>query len=493
MNIVTNSLSPAPRALTASRPQPEKNCEITNFGGNQTWKATCYQPQSEEAVLEILRQHKDQTIRPRGSLHSWSDVAVSDGVTLDMSALNQVRMVEIGSRALARVGAGASLQTVLDTLHSQSERTLPTLGAIKKQTISGAISTGTHGSGKQSLSHFIEGVRVAAYDPETGEPKVFEYRDGEQLQAARCGLGCMGVILSVDVATTPKYLVHEKVATHPTLESVLERYEEAPLTQFLLVPYRWDYAAFERTPVEMRELSTWESVKAGLHRVFNTVGVDVLFHAALKGAMMIGDGAVKNFLKLSPHLLLKTEVTADSEQILTMGHDYFRHEEMELFVPESQLAESVELVRYVTDTFADEEPEPAPAVETALREMGMWDELQDKKGSYVQHYPFFFRKVLPEDTLISMGASLEAPSYSLSVFTYKRPDDREEYYDFCSLLARALTRQNETRLHWGKHFPLTKEEVEPLYPEMETFRDLAQRTDPEGVFRNAYTERVLGL
>lgn len=46
------------------------------------------------------------------------------------------------------------------------------------------------------------------------------------------------------------------------------------------------------------------------------------------------------------------------------------------------------------------------------------------------------------------------------------------------------------RLHWGKHFPLGFTDICPLYPEMEKFRELCARNDPNGVFRNSYTARA---
>jgi alditol oxidase len=49
------------------------------------------------------------------------------------------------------------------------------------------------------------------------------------------------------------------------------------------------------------------------------------------------------------------------------------------------------------------------------------------------------------------------------------------------------------RPHWGKVFTAERSAVAPLYPRFEDFRDLAHRMDPTGKFRNAYTERVLGL
>jgi hypothetical protein len=128
-----------------------------------------------------------------------------------------------------------------------------------------------------------------------------------------------------------------------------------------------------------------------------------------------------------------------------------------------------------------------------LRAIGLFDELLPHRGEYVQHYPFFFRRVMPEETLVSMAASMTEPSYSISVFTYDRPGRRTQYYTFCSFLARALNRLVAARLHWGKHFPLQYADIAPLYPEMGHFRALCQGNDPAGVFRNWYTARVLRL
>lgn len=489
----------APRFYTPARaaatPQEPPVKQQTNFGGNRVWESHLYQPGTDAEVLEILERHKNGHVRPMGSKHSWSDVAVSDDVTLDMSRFNKVEVLQgEDGESFARIGGGARLQDICDTLHATSDQTMPTLGAIKRQTISGAISTGTHGSGRQSLSHYVTRVKVAAYDKTTGQPKIFEYTSGDELKAARCGLGCTGVILEVDMKTRPKYLVEEKVVHHKTLDDVLARYPDRPLTQFTMTPYRWDFTAWERQAVPNRELSLKEKVKAQLFRAYNTAGVDVMFHLLLKGSLMIGDSAVKNLMKLSPHLVVSNvERVDDAEKVLTLGHHYFRHEEMELFVPESKLKGATELIKAATEVFSGESKTVPPAVEKQLREAGTYDELMANHGTYTQHYPFFFRKVMPEDTLISMASSAREPYFSISVFTYNPPEDRGNYGKFCSFLARTLNDRTGARLHWGKHFPLGQTEMAQAYPNMDRFKEICQATDPNGVFRNQYTDRVLGL
>ena len=136
---------------------------LQNFGGNVHWTPShYYQPKTEQKLLAILEQHKGEQVRAVASLHSWSPVAATRGVTLDLRALDGVRV--LAQEESVWLGAGCTIQRALQQLRKK-DWTLPTLGAIKKQTIAGAISTGTHGSGSPGLSHFVQAVRLARYCP----------------------------------------------------------------------------------------------------------------------------------------------------------------------------------------------------------------------------------------------------------------------------------------------------------------------------------------
>ena len=414
-------------------------------------------------------------------------------VCLDLSRMTGVEpFVKDGSR-FVRVAAGCTLQNLLDKLHAATDQTLPTLGAVTKQTIAGAISTGTHGSGLQSLSHFVAAVRMAAYDS-ASRATIYEYQNGDELKAARCGMGCLGIILSVDLRTVPKYKVAETVRNHKNVSDILRVYLEQPLTQFVYTPYSWKWVAFERKAVGWPPSTPMAFVKSRGFRIFHLVGLDILFHLGILASRLAGSWAIKRFLSCAHHLTIRRlERIDDAERVLTVKHHYFCHEEMELFVGESRLADAVEVLRCVTELFAGCAKTVAAGIEQRLRAVGLYDELLAHRGQYVQHYPFFFRRVMPEETLVSMAASMTEPSYSISIFTYDRPGRRNRSYIFCSFLARALNRLVAARLHWGKHFPLQHVDIAPLYPEMGKFRAFCQRNDPAGVFRNDYTARVLGL
>lgn len=464
----------------------------TNFGGNLSWMTQRYRPTSEAEILEILAQHSSDTIRVLGSKHSWSDVAAGAAVSLDMSGFDDVEPLVREGQHFVRVGAGVTLQTLLDTLHAKTDRTLPTLGAIKRQTISGATSTGTHGSGRQSLSHFVSQARVAAYDRETHKPVIIDYDAGTELRAIRCGLGCLGVVISLELPTVPKYKVAETLRTHESVQTILATYARHPLTQFLWVPHSWQWIAFERAPVGQRQVSLFGFFKARLLRISNFAIQDVGFHLGLLLVRPLGGWAVKTYLRNATALIIKgVERVDDAEHILTLGHHYFQHEEMELFVAENQLVDAVDMLQCVLEVFGTK----AVSNDTRARveKLKLGDGLLTKSGRYVHHYPVIIRRVLPDETLISMAASTTNPIYSISLFTYTPPGKRQRFYELCDTLARTLRSRLDARLHWGKHFPLAFADIAPLYPEMETFRALCHRNDPQGVFRNDYTDRVLSL
>lgn len=467
---------------------------FVNFGGNQRWYARRYQPRSEAELLDILGRHPGRTIKAIGSGHSWSGVAAGADIVLDMSAFDRVEPTTYDGHDIVRVGAGCRLQDLLDRLHAATDRTLPTLGAIKRQTISGAISTGTHGSGKQSLSHFATRVRMAVFDPQSGEPVIREFTEGPELLAARCGLGCLGIIVSVDLPTVPKYLAEETVRPCTGIDDAIRRFADHPLTNFLWSPYSWRMMAFERRVSDRTALSPGDRLKARLQRLRQLVMIDIVFHLLVLACRKLGRSGLKVLFTVTSSAMPKGRTRIDdSEHILTINHHYFRHEEMEVFVSEPRLAEAAEFLRVAVEAFADRRSPVRPEFQRYLLEAGLEDDIDAVSGSYVHHYPLFFRRVLPEDTLISMAASLEEPVYSISLFTYDAPSGRDSYYAFCSLVARVLRKRVDARLHWGKHFPLRHDDIAGLYPRFDEFRSLCRTYDRDGVLRNAYSRRVLGL
>jgi hypothetical protein len=356
------------------------------------------------------------------------------------------------------------------------------MGGIKKQTISGAISTGTHGSGRPSLSHYMEELRVAAYGPDTGQARIYDWKDGPELRAARCALGRMGIILSVKFRCVPKYYVAEAIVHRNTLAEILADGEEFPLQQSILIPYCWKYFVYQRRIADPRPTG-WDTWRAYQKRAYSFLGVDVLLHLLLKVLVMVlsseqgSSKMIQRFYRtfLPMFIERKRSVLDFSENAITLRHDIFQHLEMEVFVPHRNIHRAVNLIHYIISVFASLAEDVPQDVAGELQKVGKLETLTSRKGAYTHHYPIYFRQILPDDTLISMTSGSTEVYYSISFFTYLKPESRKYFYEFGDFVARCLTQICDARLHWGKYHPLPNKEIEGQFSSLPEFRRICEK------------------
>jgi FAD/FMN-containing dehydrogenase len=462
---------------------------LENFGRNVVFTPAVFlQPRTEAEVLEILGQHRGRRIRVMGRLHAWSEAASGTDVVLDLRHLNSVRTEERDGRVWATVGAGCTVQRALDELELQAGATLPTQGLITAQSLIGAAATGTHGSGRHSLSHYVDEVRVATYD-DAGQPVIRTMTDGPELRAARCSLGCLGVILSVGLWSRPQYRLEEHFQRYATLAEVLAAEEESPLQQFFFVPW------LERFEVQhRRETTAPTSGLAWLYRLYVWAFLDVGLHVAILFIARVwrARGIVKFLFRriLAATVIHGWRSIDKSQNLLTMYHQRFRHVEIEMFASLSRLPEAMAFVQELLRLADGQKDALSAATQERLRGAGLLEECLALTGVYTHHYPICVRKVLPDDTLISM-ASGDEPWYAISFIAYSRPADREGFFQFARTLSRTMTRLFDARPHWGKVCPLEAAEADRLYPGLPTFRALARTCDPPGTFANGWVEELL--
>ena len=446
-----------------------------NFGGNIRFvPAAIHRPRNEAEVLDCMRRHAGERLRCIGSGHSWSRILATDGVLFD---LRHLRHVQIDPAAdTVRVGAGCTLRRLLRCLRRRG-LTLPTLGATTRQTIAGAVSTGTHGSGAQSLSHFVEAVTLATFDPGSAEPRLVTLREGDELRAARCALGCLGVIVEVAMRVAPAYWIEERVEKTDSIDEVLGGQSEWPLQQFALLPWSWTYLVYRRR----RTLAPGSRLRALACRAWNFMINDFLLHLVLKGLLLFaklrGEHAIRSFFVRLPHFIITGPPRSDaSEAVLTMHHELFRHVEMELFVPESRLRDAFAGIQELVQ-IAGEGATRFKALEPLSPKLK--EEAWKLRGSYTLHYPLFVRRVLTDDTLVSMASAAKDPEqawYSISLFSYRKVD--EDFARFAGTVARCMIELAGARLHWGKYFPIPLEAAATRYPRFGEFEQICLRFDP---------------
>jgi hypothetical protein len=464
---------------------------VVNFGHNVRFTPKrLYTPNTERELLDILREHKNGQIRVVASRHSWSEAIVSDDVLIDMRHFNSVRIHNQAGEPLATVGGGCQIKSLLGALNKEN-LTTPSLGLITEQTLAGAISTATHGSGKHSLSHYVSSMRITCYTPDGESATIREVTGGTDLQAARCGLGCLGVIVDVTLRCVPQYFIREKSTPCDSIEDVLARQENAPLQQFFLIPHLWRYYAQERAVAEQNEPSR----SALFYRWYWFLCLDVGLHLAIKlFAAVLRSKRLVRFLYrcLLPAMIFPRWIVTDrSDRMLVMEHEMFRHLEMEVFVPAKQIVAAAGFVNEVLQIADGSNTPPSSAIQEKLRSIGMLEALESIRGTYCHHFPVCFRRVFADDTLISMSAGTEDCWHAISFITYVEP--REPFYNLARFLAASMAKLFQARPHWGKWFPFAGDEICGMYPGLHEFREVCERFDPRGVFRNRYVTSVLGL
>lgn len=462
---------------------------VSNFGGNIGFRPRHrYVPRTEDKVLEILNDHRDGTVRVVGAGHSWNQGIETSDALVDLRHLRHMRVD--GDRRRVTVGAGCRIGALLKHL-SKRGLTLPSVGLIDRQTVAGAVATGTHGSGRHSMSHHVGSMRIACYGAD-GRVRVRTVDSGITLRAARCSVGAMGVVLEVTLPCVPQYYVRERCVWRPGVDAVLGGEAEAPLQQFYLMPHAWTWLAHERSVAA-------ENRRAGgavLYRVYWLTMIDVLLHLCVKfSASLMRSRRLVHLLyrRLVPAFVFpRWRVTDRSERQLLMRHDLFRHLEMEVFVPREHVVAATGFVTGILRAADHRDHELTAEVRSRIDSLGAGAVLDALRGSFVHHYPICVRRVRPDDTLISMSSCSGMPEedwYAISLITLTEP--REPFQRVAAFLAETMTRLFRARLHWGKWFPLEAGRVAPCYPEVGAFKAICDDFDPRGVFRNRFLRRTV--
>ena len=276
-------------------------------------------------------------------------------------------------------------------------------------------------------------------------------------------------------------------------ETPSEARPTTPLRQLYLIPHSWNFLAHERRVATRNR----RDGAAALYRVYWLLLIDVLLHVGIKlSASLLRSRRLVHLLyrhALPACIFPGWRVTDRSDRQLLMRHDLFRHLEMEAFVTRTNLAPAIEIVADVLRAADDASHEIEPAARARIERLGLRREFKALRGIHVHHYPVCIRRVLPDDTLLSMssGHGREPEDwYAVSLITYTEP--RDPFLRVARFLATVLSRDLGARLHWGKWFPLGAAEVARAYPGLAAFHAVRAEFDPHGVFLNDFVEEVLG-
>jgi FAD/FMN-containing dehydrogenase len=190
--------------------------EWSNWAGNQRCRpATMAFVRSVEELGAVVAAAADagRRVRAAGAGHSHAGLVPTDDVIVDLSGLSGVIGVD-GGAGVARVWAGTPISALGRPL-GDAGVALANQGDIDRQSIGGAVATGTHGTGTTlaSLTASVRAMGIVGADGELCE--LSGTQSAERFAAARLGLGAFGVVAWLDLAVRPAYRLAEQGWTEP--------------------------------------------------------------------------------------------------------------------------------------------------------------------------------------------------------------------------------------------------------------------------------------
>jgi FAD-linked oxidoreductase len=428
----------------------------SNWAGNVTAQPSAVsQVSTVDGVRAALRTAaaRGATVRVAGAGHSFTPLVATDGLLLRLDGLAGVVSVD-RARGRVRVLAGTPLHELNPALQAHG-LALPNLGDIDRQTISGAVATGTHGTGirLRGIADAVRGLTLVLADgsvlecSEDVEPEVF--------QAARVGLGALGVVVELELQCVPAFRLHA-VEGVESLEALLGRIHEEvdahdhldmhwfPHTDRVMVK-RNDRVGAGEGPAPLPGWRRWlddELMANGVYEVVNRV-------AALRPAV------VPRLNRVSAAAWSSREYADDSWRVFCATRD----------------------VRFVESEYAV----PRAAVGDVLRELRSWIDRSDQ----ALPFPVEVRFVGADDVWLS--TAYERDNAYVAVHQYHRMEHRPYFAAF-----EAMVAEHDGRPHWGKMHTLGSDRLAGLYPRFGDFLAVRDRLDPERRFTNEHLRHLLG-
>jgi len=385
-----------------------------------------------------------------GSGHSFTEAAMTDGTMLDLGALAGTIDADVES-GLVKVGAGTILAELNQTLHTLG-LAMENLGDIDRQTIAGAIATGTHGTGAK-LGNIS--AQVAAVELVTADGRVHQL-DGtvpELQRAARVSLGALGAISAVTLRCVRSFVL-ERIDTPQPREEVLDSFEQRAAEhdhfELFTFPYADSALVLERNRVQGPPRP-----RGRFAAYLNDIVLENWALGALSATGRALPRAIPALSRLAAALASGGKTVDRSDRVFA-SERRVRFTEMEYGVPR------------------EHGPEAARRVIEWVR-----------SNRYPVFFPIEMRVAAGDDALLS--PSHRRDTAYIAVHQYRGMEWRP-YFE----AVEAIMREYDGRPHWGKRHFQTATTLAPRYPEWETFQRVRDQLDPDRVFTNEYAARVLG-
>lgn len=419
-----------------------------NWSGNVKSQPSLYGfPKNEQEIIEIITKHNN--IRTIGSGHSFTRLCETDGALISLD--NYKGLINVDKEKMeVTVKAGTKISEFgqMAFKHGVAQENL---GDIDKQSLAGAISTGTHGTGisfknipsQLTAIKFINGKGEIVYCSETENPELFK--------AAQISLGSFGIITELTFKVVDSYKL-EFYSGKDTVEGVLNK-----LDQINQDTRNFEFYWFPHTDTVQTKFSNIGQGEAKDNKFGNWM--DNFLENSVFGAMSDATARMKG---LSPTIAKISGLVAGTSKKLNWSHKVYtlerdvRFNEMEYNVPYEVYPE---VIREVVRTF--------------------------KKNKWDIHFPLENRFSAGDDIWLSPAYGRKSAYIAFHVY-YKKP--YKEYFKVMEDICRSY----DGRPHWGKLHTLTASTLSQIYPKWEDFNKVRKEQDPEGKFLTPYLRELLG-
>ncbi len=425
-----------------------------NWAGDQSATPAAFErPGSvEEIASAVLRAgERGMRVRVAGSGHSFGDAVCTDGMLMSLQAMAGLLDVDRSS-GLVRVQAGITIGR-LCALLAEHGLAMENLGDIDVQSIAGAVSTATHGTGArlQNLSSQLAEVTLVLADGSV--MRCSPERDPEAFAAARVGLGALGVIAEVSLRCVPAFTL-EGVDSKAPLAQTLASFQEMALANDHYECYAFPYSPTALTRTNNRTEQP-PRPPGRLSAYFDDVLMTNHAFGALCRLSRRAPSHIPRINRLVTALASGRRRVDSSHRIFTSPR-LVRFTEMEYALPRARTAEAVRRVM----------------------------ELVERERMAVP-FPIEVRTVAADDALLSTASGRDSGFVAVHMFEGM---PWREYFE----AVEAIMDELDGRPHWGKRHFQTAERLRGRYPDWDRFQAVRARLDPHGLFSNAWTDRVLG-
>lgn len=393
------------------------------------------------------------SIKAVGAGHSFTGIAIAPGVLLELDDMQGLVSVDAERRRVTLL-AGTRLHRI-PALLARHGLAMENLGDIDRQSIAGAISTGTHGTGSGfgGLAAQVVGVTMVTASGEF--LRVDDESNPELLPAVALGLGALGIIVDVTLQCVPAFVlsaVDEPAPLADVLSTLDDRVSASDHFEFYWFPHT--EVALTKRQSRMPESTRRQPLPVVGRWIDETLLSNGVYRVVCAGSQLV-PAVTPPFNRLAVKLTGDRKYVDRSHRVLTQSRNV-RFREMEYALPAANVV-------------------PAFRALQALIEQRGWR----------IEFPVEVRFAAQDDRWLSTAHGRET-GY-IAVHRYWRVDPTA-YFE----AVEQIMLDHGGRPHWGKLHTLGAAQLRELYPRFDDFTSLRDRLDPERRFSNRYLDRVLG-